>query len=152
MMRKLATLGVLLALTACGPSTDDGQTMDSCENDARAQAYVAGLEAASSAGMFKARWVEGTPAPPDRGNNTWTLEILDPNGSPLTGVTDVRIKAWMPDHGHGTNPLWNDATATDSKFEVGPFNLFMPGLWEFTVSVEAQNQADTALVAFCIKG
>jgi hypothetical protein len=58
----------------------------------------------------------------------------------------------MPDHGHGTNPLWNDATEVDGKFEVGPFNLFMPGLWQFTVSVEAQNQTDSALVSFCVEG
>jgi len=49
--------------------------------------------------------------------------------------------------------LWNEGAAQpDGKFEVGPFNLFMPGLWEFTISVEAQNQTDTALVAFCIVG
>jgi hypothetical protein len=59
----------------------------------------------------------------------------------------------MPDHGHGTNPLWNEATVQpDGKFMVGPFNLFMPGLWQFTVSVEAANQADVAVVSFCVEG
>jgi hypothetical protein len=151
-MRSVAYLAALLALVACsGGSSDDG-TEAGCASDARAQMYVAGLEQASDAGMFKARWVEGTPAPPDRGNNTWKLEILDPNGSPMAGVSRVRVKAWMPDHGHGTNPLWNDATGAGGTYEVGPFNLFMPGLWQFTVSVETQSQTDSALVAFCVEG
>jgi hypothetical protein len=151
-MRTFAILA-LLALTACGdPSTDDLPN-NPCDEDARAEQYVAGLEKPSDAGMFTARLVEGTPAPPDRGNNTWSLQIMDPNGSPLAGVSEVRVRAWMPDHGHGTNPLWNEATAAqDGTFEVGPFNLFMPGLWEFTISVEAENQTDTALVAFCVEG
>jgi hypothetical protein len=152
-MRLAHILVLAFGLSACG-GTDPGQQQQGlCTEDARAETYVAGLEKASDAGMFRARWVEGTPAPPDRGNNSWMLQVLDPNGSPMTGVTEVRVKAWMPDHGHGTNPLWNDGTVqSDGKYLVGPFNLFMPGLWQFTVSVEAANQTDTAVVSFCVEG
>ena len=150
---RIITCVALLAVTACGSPSSDDVAANACLEDTRAEPYTAGLERASDNGMFKARLVEGTPAPPDRGNNTWTLEILDPNGSPMGEVTDLRVKAWMPDHGHGTNPLWNDGTEqADGRFQVGPFNLFMPGLWQFTISVEAQNQSDTALVSFCIEG
>ena len=152
-MRLSPLFALLPALSACGGDGTGQQQQGLCTEDARAEAYVAGLEKASDAGMFKARLVEGTPAPPDRGNNTWMLEVLDPNGSPMAGVTDVSVKAWMPDHGHGTNPLWNEGTVQpDGKYMVGPFNLFMPGLWQFTVSVEAANQTDVAIVSFCVEG
>ncbi len=150
-IRFISYIG-LLALIACGgePTT---QGRKSCVDDARAATYAAGLETPSMEGMFMSRLVDGTPAPPDRGNNTWMLEILDPSGSPMSEVTDVRVKAWMPDHGHGTNPLWNPATEQpDGEFEVGPFNLFMPGLWQFTVEVTTPTQTDTAVVSFCVQG
>jgi hypothetical protein len=153
-MRPSLLLGILaLSLPACGGDGTSQQQQGLCTDDERASQYVAGLEQASDAGMFKAKLLAGTPAPPDRGNNTWTISVLDPSGAPMSGVNEVRVKAWMPDHGHGTNPLWNDATVQpDGTYQVGPFNLFMPGLWQFTVSVEAANQNDTAVVSFCVEG
>ncbi len=61
------------------------------------------------------------------------------------------MKAWMPDHGHGTNPLWVELETTGgSRRRVGPFDLFMMGLWELTFEITHAGNTDEARVAFCI--
>lgn len=151
-MKHVLSFGFLLA--ACGDGS--GTTQRSlCDGEARATPYVAGLEQPSERAMFKARFVEGTPAPPDRGDNAWKLEIVDAAGAPRTDLTRVRVRAWMPDHGHGTSPSpWNVANALQEagRFAVGPMNLFMGGYWEFTIEGQAGDETDTAIVGFCIEG
>lgn len=147
------TAALALALSACGGTDDSGTGQQSlCEDETRAMEYAAGLEMQSEDGTFTVRLVEGTPAPPDRGDNTWTLQIMDASGTPMTPER-VRVKAWMPDHGHGTNPLWTEAEDMgDGMYSVGPFDLFMGGLWEFTVEAGPAADADTAKLSFCLEG
>ena len=151
-MKNISMCLVVGFLFACGGEETGSQQQAVCTEDERADLYVAGLERTSTGGGFQVKLVEGTPAPPDRGNNTWALEIVDNAGAPMMDA-EVRVKAWMPDHGHGTNPLWNEAAPMNARYMVGPMNLFMPGLWEFTISVEANTQAaDTAVMKFCVEG
>jgi hypothetical protein len=97
--------------------------------------------------------VNGTPGEPDRGDNEWTIEAMDSGGSMLDGAS-IQVKPWMPDHRHGTNPLYIDATPTGrpGQYTLPTFDLFMGGFWTFTFTVESGGQSDTVQFGFCIEG
>ncbi len=147
----------LLLAAACSGGDDTGmQTGALCADETRAAEYVSGLEIPTDQVMFKVRLVEvlvdDTPKPPDRGDNVWTFEVTDSGGAPVPDAT-VEVKSWMPDHGHGTNPLWSEARSMNGgTYEVGAFDLFMGGFWEFTFQVEDGASMDVGRVGFCIEG
>lgn len=137
---------------ACGDETPDPNE-GGCTTDPRADTYVAGLEKQTS-GSLKVRLMSATPQPPDRGDNQWTFEVVDASGAAVEGAT-VRVRPWMPDHGHGSTPERFDATpAAGGTYAVGPVNLFMPGLWELEVRIEPEGggAVQTAKYAFCVEG
>lgn len=151
------TLGLALAAAACGgeePSTGDTRAL-LCANEARADDFTPGLEKATTEGLFSVRlldsMVEGEPRSPDRGFNTWMLQVVDGSGNLVDGA-DVEIRPWMPDHGHGTTPLIHSGAAMTDGYEVGPFDLFMGGFWEFTVTVRSGAAEDEAVFGFCLEG
>lgn len=160
---KLFALSVLFApallLAGCGGGTPDvGNTpQGACGDESRADTFVEGLEKASDGGMFKVRLVRveinEQATRPDRGDNTWTFELTDANGAALNPSV-FTLRPWMPDHGHGTTPLINPMRPSmpEGRFEVGPFDLFMSGFWEFTVNVEDDGQSDQAKLGFCLEG
>lgn len=122
----------------------------SCEQDVRAEPYAPWIEVESVNGMFRVILDDAVPAPPGRGDNAWTLMLRDANGAFMV-PDSFRVRAWMPDHGHGTHPEWNDAAAiSGTRHLVGPFDLFMKGLWEFTFEVTKDGATDTAKLAFCV--
>lgn len=146
-----ALLPVLFNVACTGPTTTtDDAPPEGCPRDPRAETYAPWMEAESEAGTFTLILDRATPAPPGRGDNEWSLRFLDTGGQPLA-VESARMKPWMPDHGHGTNPLWNEVVSGSStRHRVGPFDLFMSGLWEFTVEVTHGGTTDEAKLAFCI--
>ena len=139
-----------LLLAACGGSSPPSAVTGRCGEEARAEVYVAGLEKAGKDGRLKFRLAEATPAPPDRGDNSWRLEVLDAAGAAVSTAT-VGARAWMPDHGHGTTPLDHRARRSGGGFELGPMNFFMPGFWTVTVRAEGAG-GDEAVFAFCLEG
>lgn len=157
-MTRPALLALPLILAAaCSGSGDTGTNPNAlCGDETRATEYVSGLDVPTDQSKFRIRivevMVEDTPKAPDRGDNVWTFELTDAGGAPVTGAT-VEVKSWMPDHGHGTNPLWNEARSmSQGTYEVGAFNLFMGGFWEFTFQVEDGADLDSGHVGFCIEG
>lgn len=161
-MKRTTIIGLLLftsaALVACGgdDSTDAGQA-GLCSEEARADEFVVGMEKSTVDSKFGVRLtevlVQDTPKPPDRGDNLWTFQVVDASGAPVDGAM-VDVKPWMPDHGHGTNPLHLDARLEPQvgTYEVGPFDLFMGGFWEFTFTVDAAGTTDTVDFGFCVEG
>lgn len=149
---------LLLGASACGDhdhGPGDGQTR-LCDAEPRGETFVVGLEKTSRVEGLKVRLlevvVEEQPQPPDRGINTWTFEITDAAGAPVEDVA-VRLRPWMPDHGHGTTPAeYPGVPAGAGRYSVGPFNLFMSGLWEFTVRLERGGELDDAKFGFCLEG
>jgi hypothetical protein len=112
-----------------------------------------GLSSASEDGAVKITFVDSDPAPPAKGNNTWTVTIVDAAGKALTGAA-IATTAYMPDHGH-TSPIKPTATeqATAGTYVVTPVNVFMPGIWEVTLSVTpAGGTAAAVKFTFCIAG
>lgn len=158
-------LGGLGVLAGCGGGDTDtsGTTTTTttsatttetpaCATDPRAQAYAVGLSSTSTDGAVKITFVDADPAPPAKGNNTWTVAITDAAGAPIAGATIATV-AYMPDHGH-TSPIKPVATEmAPGTYEVTPVNLFMPGIWEVTLTVTPSGgTAEPVKFTFCIAG
>ncbi len=144
-------------LAACGGEHDhESHSHDegvNCADETRARAYAAGLEQVGSAG-YRVRLLDAQPAPPQKGDNTWQFEVLDPSGMITTEVT-VRVEPWMPDHGHGTPRIARVTTpaAAATRFSATPINLWMPGYWEIRLHLsQGDAPGDTVTFPFCVDG
>jgi hypothetical protein len=160
--RLLVSLAALLAIMApaCSPSSNGGGSSGAvtsqasvCAGDPRATPYAVGLSAQAMDGAFAVSFVDANPAPPAKGENTWTVKITDGSGQPMSGAT-VTVKPFMPDHGHGSSivpqvtPMGSDGT-----YQVSLLELFMPGIWQVTFTLmPASGPADTVLFTFCVDG
>jgi YtkA-like len=113
-----------------------------------AQPFTVGIEATTPAGVT-VRIASAAPTPPDVGDNTWTLEVVDASGAPVTGLAPV-VTPWMPLHGHGLAPAeYSCVEEADGRYVVDTFDLVMPGLWQFTVEVA---DGDEVQFDFCAEG
>ena len=153
MVRRVFWLS-LLGVIACGDGDPNDQRL--CDGETRGDTYVDGLSKGSTAGTYQlaleSTQVEGQPKAPDRGMNVWSLRLADPAGAPV-GDAQLVLRSWMPDHGHGTSPNNLSATPQDQgRYQVGPFDIFMGGLWEFTFTIGRGGSKDTAKFAFCVEG
>jgi hypothetical protein len=144
-------------LGACGDGGSDAPDADTgpdagigCKNDPRGEQYSANMAHVGSAGMFKFVLVASDPAPPVKGNNSWTVKLLDPDGQPVTGAT-LTTTPFMPDHGHGTSAIPVTTPAADG-YTIAPLYLFMPGLWQVTIHATSGAVSDQAVFNFCIQG
>ncbi|MCA9551808.1 MAG: hypothetical protein KC933_17355 [Myxococcales bacterium] len=156
MRRAVLPILLGLGLAACGSEgiAPTDQRARQCAAETRAATYAPGMSERSSGGL-EVRLVENLvgdqPGAPDRGMNTLRLEVLDEAGVVHTDLP-LRMKAWMPDHGHGTTPLFHDGEVDGEVIEVGPFDLHMAGFWELTVLVERAGAEDPVVFAFCVEG
>lgn len=167
----LASFGLLVAGLAggCGPAETAGGTGGqasssassstgtpieaACAKDPRTVPYAVGVEAKATDGALTVQFMDAIPAPPTKGNNTWTVKLLDGAGKPVNNATIV-TKPYMPDHAHGSS-IKPQATekGDDGTYEITPVNLFMPGVWQITFSVTAAGGlSDSAVVTFCVDG
>lgn len=136
---------------------DASRPASACAGDPRAQAYAAGMEQPGLAGNVRVRLLAASPAPPAKGLNAWTLQVVDAAGAPVVGAV-VTVKPFMPDHGHGSSVV-PSATPTDAagQSSVTGLELFMAGVWEVSVLVALPADAgvsatDTAKLTFCVDG
>ena len=156
MLRSLhasLALAAGLALGACDDGdddSDDGEAMASaCKDDDGVDAFTTAL--AKTGEQYTLSIVDAEPATPERGDNSWTIEVTDASGAPVDGVT-LDAKPWMPEHGHGT-PVEELVTALgDGEYRIDSLNLFMRGLWVITLDVEDDEQvADEVVISVCIE-
>jgi hypothetical protein len=151
-----ALAAALVALSAgCDGGETNGQEPPAsiCANETRDDAYAAGMEKQGAEGKLRVRLVEGDPAPPAKGENTWTIQVLDAAGAPVSGAT-LTVTPRMPDHGHGSGvvPSVMDL-GTDGEYEISAIDLAMAGLWEVTILVTTgAGESDTVKFAFCVEG
>jgi len=149
-----------LALAGCGDdSSGDGHDHDhdgdasmsfDCTMETRAEAYVANLE--KSGTLYKVSLVSD-PAPPLKGDNSWTIKVTDAaSGDPVDGLT-VDSDPQMPDHGHGT-PKQETVTPGQNpgEYMLDPINLWMPGYWEVTINLSSGAASDSVMYKICIDG
>jgi hypothetical protein len=141
-----------LLASACGSdsSSSAADAMPDCSEDPRGQSYVPGMTVAADDGIQIAL-VEARPAPPVRFDNSWDLEVRDAAGVPVS-VTTLGVVPFMPDHGHGTpEPPLPVPGAETGTFSMGPFDLWMPGIWELRFSVDREGTVSLATMSFCLE-
>lgn len=150
-------LGLALG-AACSGDDETGATTSTtssasvtCEHDARVMTYSAKMAQPGDKGIFQVVLVEGDPAPPGRGTNTWTIRVLDAQGKPVAAPT-VTVEPFMPDHGHGTSVKPSVTPGADGTFTIAPLYLFMPGVWKITLTITTATATDTAAFWFCVAG
>ena len=147
MVRPLV-LALALAMGCSKSPPEDstpGTLPKSCDDGAALDTYVAGIEKITTDGTV-VRIADASPAPPDVGVNSFVVEVDGKSGS------EVKVRPWMPLHGHGTVPEWYVGTETAGSWELGGVDLFMAGLWELTVTVDSDDPATGALFRFCLEG
>jgi len=167
-MRRASSFVAALALSSvaavgCGSGSQapadsaapaaDG-AFNTCDTETRALPYQAGMLVMSNAGTFTIKLLGSTPAPPIKGQNTWTLEVDDAStGMPLDGL-DIAVNPWMPDHGHGQPVPVVVTPAGSGTYTLAPVYLYMSGLWQVKMTIVAAQLAggtsDAGLIPICI--
>ncbi len=141
-----------LALVAVGCSSDPTNDPDdpenyNCEIETRSETYAAGMSKIGEGGL-EFVLVASNPTPPSRGDNVWTVQVLDGSAA-LTDVT-LGIEPFMPDHGHGTSKTATVTAGGGSEYQIDPVNLWMPGFWEVKVNASNANATDSTTFRFCV--
>lgn len=153
-----SALAAALSSAACGDETNTGgggstgtTSAMGCSGDTRAMKYQAGMVAEAADRKVKISLVEATPAPPARGDNSFTLDVTDGGGAAIEGAA-IAVKAFMPDHGHGSSVAPSvSAGAESGRYQVSEVDLFMPGIWEITFTVTPSGgEADPVKLTFCV--
>jgi hypothetical protein len=148
------------AAVSSGSSTDSGMS-DTAVADADAAAVcdprytpdpiTGGLSKIGSAGAMKFVLVSPDPQPPGVGYNTWVVNVVDSQGQPIKDAIFTTIKPWMPLHGHGSSVLPTWISNGDGTYSIRLY-LFMPGVWQVTLTVQNGPTKDTVVFALCVGG
>ncbi|MBR56693.1 MAG: hypothetical protein CMH54_01400 [Myxococcales bacterium] len=154
-------LVVIAVLLACGgtdaPGEDvsgspDGMTGHDMASHSPVDTYVAGLEKSGVNGLVHVRLMESTPIPEYTDLYTWTVEVVDLDGEPITGATVV-AEPRMPGHGHGTFPPFTDAVEIGGgSYQLVDMDLFMPGVWQVTIRITTADGDDEVAYDFDLEG
>jgi len=143
-------LGVLLLAAGCTEEepAELGVPTSDC---AGTVPFTAGMSQTTTSGAT-VTLVRASPAPPDVGDNSWTIEVGDAMGA-REGL-NVDVRPWMPLHGHGLSPSnYAGSDRGDGMYEFGTFDLIMPGTWEFTIDIDVDSESsDIAVFALCAEG
>ena len=152
MPARSSLLPLLFAVAACGSKPPESlpDAAYDCATETRADAFSVGLTKAGSQGVVTFKLMSSTPAPPARGDNKWEIDLVDAGGAPVAGAK-VKVVPFMPDHNHGTSIKAQVTETSAGHYEVTPVNLWMPGLWQVTVTATpVGGTLDTAIFSFCI--
>ena len=147
-MRIALALSVLASACSGGGHGDDEVTVN-CAEETRDEEFVAGMQKLGTNGKIMFTLVQGTPAPPARGDNLWTLQLTSQGAAaPVTGATMV-VTPHMPDHTH--TPVSDQGTAMpEAGRYTAPVNMWMPGFWQTTIQANAGADSDKVVFAFCV--
>lgn len=147
----LPCAAALTSVGCSGPVQLDGSDTGPTSACTGAAPFVVGMEATTDLGDHVVRIQSAVPSPPDVGDNRWVLELVDDGGNAVMGAP-VRVRPWMPLHGHGLSPrTYAGEDLGDGRYQVATFDLIMPGTWEFTVDI-TEDGSETALFALCAEG
>ncbi len=150
-MTRLFAILSTAALVACGSSSSPADAGDvvNCQSDPRVMTYAPNLAVKSSGGSMTFTLVQSNPAPPGRGNDSWTVHVADASGQALPNLS-LSVLPFMPDHGHGTSVDPAVSNTGGGNYTVNPLYFFMPGVWRIRFTSAAS--AETADFWFCIQG
>ncbi|MBM4356599.1 MAG: FixH family protein [Deltaproteobacteria bacterium] len=150
-----ATFAALLLAAASGCSGETSAPIGGgpCEGSATTvETYVAGLTVDGESARLRFELADALPAPPGRGTNRWVVKLHDPGGAILPGAVLTQVKAWMPDHGHGSGAAATITNGGNGESVIEGLELVMPGVWTVTVSADHAGTTDKGAFAFCIDG
>jgi hypothetical protein len=94
-----------------------------------------GLLAANETLGVKVFLEEASSKPPFFGMNDWTIDITDMTGNPMPQATLTWACAFMPLHGHGSNPKMVENLG-GGRYKLLKQNMAMGGQWEIRVWVD----------------
>jgi hypothetical protein len=133
----------------------DDTTVD-CSTVTGTDTFVVGLEHQGASTMLDFRLMSVDPAPAQRGDNTWIVQVNSMTsgvvGSPIDGAT-LSVSPYMPAHKH-YSPITPVVTpmADPGQYQLKPVNLWMPGVWETTITATTTTGvSDRAVYKFCIE-
>jgi len=149
----LAFLLAMPTLAACGSGGSSGPDATDysydCTQETRSDTYVAGLEKDGT--QIKVQ-LTSDPAPPQKGDNQWTIMVTDTSDTPMDNLT-IDSTPFMPDHGHGTATQETVTAGTQAgEYVLDPINLWMPGYWEVTINFAGTSIDDKVVYKICIDG
>gem|GEM_PF-1445321 len=141
---------LMVQAAGCGGDESEMAADSACVSETRADLFSLGLE--KSVDDYRVVLKSAEPTTPEIGPNTWDFELF--RGSDAVETATVSMRPWMPDHGHGTTPLFWDSSflEQEQRYQVGPFNLIMPGFWTFTFLVVDGATEKEIVFGFCLEG
>jgi hypothetical protein len=125
----LFTLGHFFTLSCDSSSASDAETSD-CGAPQGYSCFETGWSV--SVDGVNVSLAQATPALPERGENTWVIQ-LDEQETPIEGCT-LSVTPYMLEHMHGvpTPPVVSELG--EGTYQVAQINLIMPGQWDLTFS------------------
>ncbi len=154
-MRALLLVPVVAACHTSMSNVDADNGTYNCAAETRADVWQIPLVKNGEQNALQFSLVDATPAPPARGDNTWTLQINQMAngvvGAPMSNAT-LTATPYMPDHMHGTPKVVAiTPMPTAGQYQLSPVNMWMPGLWQTTITASATGgPADTVVYSICI--
>lgn len=156
MLRRALIAALALCLfTACSDDSSSGGSGGSAGggNDpcgGAGETFTAGIEKPGAQGRLSFELMDSNPAPPQVGDNRWTLSLSATDGTPVEGAS-VTVLPEMPAHGHASPKQPGVTDEGGGIYVLEPVNFNMPGVWEITIdATPATGDADSAMFAFCI--
>jgi hypothetical protein len=154
LLASLASVSSACSSNSASDAADSGAPVSLCATDSRAQTFTAGMEQPGASGAFSVKLASINPNPVFKGNNVWTIQVVDKSGAPVTGAT-ITVKPFMPDHGHGSSIIPQVAAGSDpGSYDITLLNLFMPGIWTVTIVVTTgtapSTVTDQSVFTFCV--
>jgi hypothetical protein len=94
-----------------------------------------GLLRSDDKNNLSVRIVHAEAVPPTRDFNDWTIAVTDASGAPLPNAQLTWACAWMPVHGHGSNPKRVNKL-DGGRFDLLQQNLSMFGGWQIKLWID----------------
>ncbi len=94
--------------------------------------------------------LDAMPPPPATGTTSWTIRISDATGAPVTNANITNVKTWMPQHGHPSTAQPQPVSNGDGTYTINNLYLYMPGVWQVTITAQAGTTTDSAMFTFCL--
>lgn len=119
-----------------------------CEEEQRDEPFHLGLQKEGAA--MRVTFTDAEPAQPVRGFNTWTIAVSQLDETPVEHAT-LSVRAWMPDHGHGSPQGIGIEEMGEGEYRLDPVNLHMAGYWEITITTELDDASDETMFPLCVE-
>ena len=90
-IRFLTALCLTLSTLACGGDEGDKRHGNMCDDSSQTIPFQLGVPLPSSSEAFTLTISDASPSPIDRGDNTWTVQLLNANGDAVNDATLVMV-------------------------------------------------------------